>query len=539
MRRIGFNNFRKFEHFPTIDLAPVTFFVGENNAGKSTVVKGILALSDFINRNMFDEDRFLMSEDLSKNSEQEKKKIVVKNLKGQKFFFNSSYFAHIGTFKRALYYKANESVISFFTSIDHGDFTIEVVGDRNNEEIVSGFISRIHIDYRMLGMHIEFDLQNDKAKVQFSSVKTSEEELDFLPKDMRESTIEFLGSIDRCYEVSFDISDYYRKYVPDLIFLLKASVEIALSATIELERTKKHIGSELVLDLKSIANVDSGTIEFLKAFTAHTCPTNRNKEWMFLLPDTEYFYNRYFRIEYLYAHAVAQTVLYSAKDSNDYLSRTIHEFASKSKSEDDYRKKFIIKWMKEFRIGNDYLIKSVGGEAHIVKIQNSDGEYVNLADKGMGTIQLMVLLFRLAITLPKNANNNNHSKTVIKSKFSNTLTIIIEEPEQNLHPVLQSKLADLFYDLYDKYGLRFIVETHSEYLIRETQVIVGEKFKGINKDEFIEENPFKVFYFPADGVPYDMGYTTSGLFQEKFGDGFINEAGRLHMTVLKNSNNLE
>lgn len=36
-----------------MDLAPITIFVGENNAGKSTVVKGILALADFLNRRQF------------------------------------------------------------------------------------------------------------------------------------------------------------------------------------------------------------------------------------------------------------------------------------------------------------------------------------------------------------------------------------------------------------------------------------------------------------------------------------------------------
>lgn len=533
MKQIGFNNFRKFEKFPTIELAPITFFVGENNAGKSTVVKGILALSEFFNKNMFDEDRFLMSEDISNKSQQEKKRMVVANLKSQKFYFNSSYFAHIGTFKRALYNKAKDSVISFYTTLDHGDFTIEVVGDRNDEERVSGIISRILIDYRMLGLHIEFDLQNDKANVQLDPVKTTEDQLDFLPPKMRKSTIEFLGSMARSYSLSFDISDYYRRFVPDLIFLLKACVEIALSATMEPEKTVKHIGSEVLLDLKPIDNVDNDVIEFLKEYTAHISPADRSKEWMFLLPDTEFMFNRYFRIEYLYAHAVTQTVLYSAKDSNDYLSRTIHEFASLSKTEDDYRKRFITKWMKELRIGEDYQIKSVGGEAHIVKIKNSDGDFVNLADKGMDTIQLMVLLFRLAITLPKEVRNSNKSKK--KPYFANALTIIIEEPEQNLHPMLQSKLADLFYELNDKYGLRFIIETHSEYLIRETQVIVGDRFKNKDTDEFISENPFKVFYFPADGAPYDMGYMSSGLFKEKFGDGFINEAGRLHMTVLKNS----
>ena len=49
MKAIGFKNFRRFANFPSMELSPITIFVGENNAGKSTVVKGILALSDFLN----------------------------------------------------------------------------------------------------------------------------------------------------------------------------------------------------------------------------------------------------------------------------------------------------------------------------------------------------------------------------------------------------------------------------------------------------------------------------------------------------------
>lgn len=531
MKQIGFKNFRKFDNFPAIDLSPITILVGENNAGKSTVVKGILALSDFFNK--FDEDRFFFSGETSSKSAQKKKSLIVTNLKNQKFFFNTSYLAHIGTFKRALYNKADNSIISFYTTIDHGDFTIEVLGDRDDEEIVSGLISRIIVDYRMLGMHIEFDLQNDNASVKFSPVDVSEEQLDFLPPKMRHDAKVFLNTIPRTYELSYNISDYYRRYVPDLMFLLKASVEIAISASMELEKTIKHIGSEVVLELKPIANTNSEIIDFLKEYSKLICPAYKGEGWMFILPDSD-FIKRYIRIEYLYAHAVTQTVLYSAKDTNDYLSMTIHEFASKTKTEEDYRKKFITYWMKEFKIGADYSINSVGGEAHIVKIKNSDGEYVNLADKGMGTIQLMVLLFRLAITLPEQTIKSKKSRKSVGTYTENPRIIIIEEPEQNLHPMLQSKLADLFYDLNVNYGFRFIIETHSEYLIRKTQVIVGEKYKNRSVEEFKSENPFKVYYFPQTGIPYDMEYTNKGGFKQKFGDGFFNEASRLNSSVIKN-----
>ena len=66
MRQIGFKNFRKFADFPMIDLAPITMFVGENNSGKSTVVKGILTLSEFLSgrtRRLFDADSFFENND--------------------------------------------------------------------------------------------------------------------------------------------------------------------------------------------------------------------------------------------------------------------------------------------------------------------------------------------------------------------------------------------------------------------------------------------------------------------------------------------
>ena len=100
--------------------------------------------------------------------------------------------------------------------------------------------------------------------------------------------------------------------------------------------------------------------------------------------------------------------------------------------------------------------------------------------------------------------------------------IIIEEPEQNLHPRLQSKLADLFADVAKDESYKFLVETHSEYLIRRSQVLVAQK--NLAEEDLEAQNPFKVYYFPADGLPYDMGFQSNGKFIESFGSGFFDEA---------------
>ena len=528
MRQIGFKNFRRFENFPALDLAPITIFVGENNAGKSTVVKGILALSDFLNR-WRDDFEFLVDE---RKGGKKIKSAIIDKLKNQKFYFNTSYLAHIGTFKRALYNKAVGSTISFYTKLGLQELTIEVYGDKNDNENVSGVISKMTINYPIYGIHTEFDLQKDSALISFKPTSLSDEQLEFFHPKKRSDVKSFLESIGQEYTLTFNISDYYRRFAPDLIYALIASLEIAISATMECEKTDKYIGTEVVNKIKPIENVNDETIAFLKKYTEKVCPNSRDERWIFRLPESQIMRNMS-RIEYLYAHAVTQTVIYSAKDTNDYLSKTIHDFASLPKTDEDYRREFITYWMKEFNIGKDYEITSVGGEAHIVQIKNNDEELVNLADKGMGSIQLMVLLFRLAITLPKRpiTDEDTRRRMILRSRMSRI--IIIEEPEQNLHPMLQSKLADLLFRLNEDYGYRFIIETHSEYLIRKTQVIVKEKFNDIDRP--LKDNPFKVYYFnsaSSEKPYYEIVYQSDGNFSNDFGKGFFDEASNLAFEIL-------
>jgi hypothetical protein len=54
-----------------------------------------------------------------------------------------------------------------------------------------------------------------------------------------------------------------------------------------------------------------------------------------------------------------------------------------------------------------------------------------------------------------------------------------------------------------------------------------------DQEDLEQKNPFKVYYFPTTRAPYDMGFLPSGRFKNKFDSGFFDEAGRLHMTIIK------
>lgn len=166
--------------------------------------------------------------------------------------------------------------------------------------------------------------------------------------------------------------------------------------------------------------------------------------------------------------------------------------------------------LQRFEVAQDFKITQIKGyDAYSVRIQMANGVWVDLAEAGTGSIKLFELFLNILTA---------------KSSYS---SLYIEEPEQNLHPKLQSRLADLF----NEFEQRYIIETHSEYLIRRTQVLVAQS--GFTEDDIESKCPFKVYYFPEDSVPYDMKYLPSGRFQNKFGRGFFDEAAGSALEISK------
>jgi len=222
---------------------------------------------------------------------------------------------------------------------------------------------------------------------------------------------------------------------------------------------------------------------------------------------------------YLGASLIKQSALFAIRDTKNALAQAIHEFVqlgiNKNESSEVYR--FVKYWMAKdkFSIGDNFEIKMFAGEAYEVQI-DSFGKPIQLADKGMGSIQAMLLLFRLATVIQK------------KQIFKKNYTIIIEEPELNLHPALQSLLAELFFEVSSKYEINFIIETHSEYLIRHSQLLVKDKDLEVG----VNDNPFNVYYFDDVNGPYKMGYREDGKFIESFGSGFFDVSANLTFELL-------
>ena len=189
-------------------------------------------------------------------------------------------------------------------------------------------------------------------------------------------------------------------------------------------------------------------------------------------------------------------------------------------------------------------------------LRKSNDIRVNLADEGYGVYQLVILLLSIETEILKHrlfiVNNSDINvyrrggpyyfhpvlRKVLLFKRNQTMativptTIVLEEPEANLHPAFQSRLAEILYSAYKETNgaIQFIVETHSEYLIRATQAIVA---KTVKDEAELKDIPFVVYYMEKGGKAYDMEYQVSGRFNRSFGTGFFDEAGKSAIEILK------
>lgn len=158
-------------------------------------------------------------------------------------------------------------------------------------------------------------------------------------------------------------------------------------------------------------------------------------------------------------------------------------------------KKQVYDWFDKFGLGTNYSINQKSDGTYELKFDN-----INIADLGFGYMQIFTV--------------------IVESIFASTLNkhvIFIEEPESNLHPNLQSFLAEFFFEINEKNKTQFILETHSEYMLRKTQVLIRE-----NK---YSSNLLKIIYVNNSGHDnLEISIDEEGYLSDSFGEGFYDES---------------
>lgn len=186
---------------------------------------------------------------------------------------------------------------------------------------------------------------------------------------------------------------------------------------------------------------------------------------------------------------------------------------------------FVNKWIKQFKLGDELIIEGVEGVATKVSLLKN-GKRLALADLGYGITQLLPLILSIA----------QKSRLLDETEVNSHRDIFfIEEPESNLHPALQSKLADFFYDAYQTFNAQFVLESHSEYLVRKLQYLVA-KGKMKSEDTVIH------YLYDPDAIPEGepqlkkIRIEADGQLSDSFGRGFFDEADLLAMDLFTMNN---
>jgi predicted ATP-dependent endonuclease of OLD family len=524
MKKIIIKNFRKIKGEWDIKLSPVTFFVGPNNSGKSSVLKSLMLLDDYGNSN----DHFTLkfNKEHSNNHKIDSYSNAINryNLNKKNFdiefkienelytiefcFFPYEYVGDKFEKGKLKSLKFNSNIDNSFLSINHiaaNEYQVELDTNfyyktRVNNEIfedVKSYESMLFVTQNNIEQKNEYLKENDNLNLRESlSIKNEINDLNKLLNKIKLNIKQLNNRISRDNHIlqpKINLDEF------DTIKTIDKVLLRTLSFYINENNSKNGYVNEKT-EMQKITFMLESISDSLKLNLSHLTP-NRN----------------------------VQTRLYVNSNKTNDIHNIINDYYEYPILKNSDADKFLKKWMPKFDIGEDYKISPLHGLATIIEINevsNNDNSWINLVDKGFGAGQIFSILLRIATSINKlELQNNRKSKSkatyfVLKEKP----ILLIEEPEANLHPKFQSLLAELFYESAITYGLQFIIETHSEYMIRSSQLI---HLKQANE----ESNVFSIYYFDTD-YPYKMEMDKEGKFINDFGSGFFDEARKLTRKLL-------
>lgn len=498
LKSIYFKNFRVFRNKTIFELSPITFLTGPNSSGKSSFLKGLLLLKSNSNSSLQVLDfsgpkHNLGTFENTKNNKSHENLITFglsASLNAEDLAFSfSSFLTQAVTTRRSVYKQLfeTESKIS-------QEFIIEITY-RNNER--SGSVSTIKIfllneEKPIITLEIgDVNSVSHWLKINYESIV----------KNKFAKSLFFDGILRGNLKISKPENDKIWK-VPIKFSISDASKEQYYDEPIT-------VFSKL-FEKFILANLKEGKFSEIHPFFLGQPLRRLLKDFAEIIENTEY-------IEAVRANTKR---LYTNDSQGTSFNELILDYSSRDIPEESVA--FINKWLNKFNIAEEIIFKNVEGVATTIYLKRGENE-VALADLGYGITQFLPILLKISLEIPTKKKKNGI--TPVKK------LILLEEPETNLHPQLQSLLSDFFIDASKTFEIRFLIETHSEYIIRKTQLNIAEKI--------IPKDYIKIYYFqPIDKNESEpkilnIVINENGSLSEDFGKGFIDEAVNLKLQLLQ------
>jgi len=571
--RFGIENFRIFRNMTEFSLKPITILTGPNNSGKSSLLKALLLFEENKKSNnklsyiSFDKNNLLLHDFKSTLNNKSKKKDLsfklVFNLLDDFTWKITLPFMHlifriVSSFSIIYSYSnnyENGKLVSFELKDEDENIYIEYKISADRKDVY------LSIDMYTILFNIQTSVANYKNEYEAkSSIKLTSQFYKYIPEDLKGINHSILNiELIKNYwpECSDEVIRKLNKKILNKLSKLRISIgaiedEYAEVYWDHLSIIRTFFGSNELFNFYWVTEYNNGQIISTRVKDLFTLPEEMSEDLLYTIKVigeielkkiiNQDFFNIYNKVISKYIISSLEGIVDSFQftgllkgqipqrlyfDNESDIKMPVSLYSQYNNYNINRINAFIKKWIGKdfFNVADDFqLVRYPELNATSVLFQRK-GKTVNLADMGFGISQLFPILLRLPmcdeIGLP----------ILITHPY-----LLIEEPESNLHPNSQSKLADFFSDIISHFETDLVIETHSEYLIRKFQYLVASK--AFNCEDIV------IYYFhDPDNVQKgekqikEIKILKDGSLSDDFGPGFFDEAINWQFELLKLKNN--
>lgn len=427
--KIKFENFSLFDNSNVYELSPLTFLIGGNNCGKSTFVNGLEIIGNgelqSLNQVRTGKSKIIATYEVI-NGLYREQTFEIGNY-GE--FFNAQSFSYINTGGKDILkvspFMGNDKGENIVIYVDRFLAVIEEAGLRITDKEVTKFLKRHKV--------IKKYIKKEKKSVDLE-VFQPDKEIEDLERWFFEVGLVELFELE---EFGFD---FQQKIINFFIKLFKPYTFSGLrmqgnSTNRFWDKTRKQVSINIIKNNK--------------------------------ISSPKRIYN--------FEDFIAKQLAYDLEKEH---------FTS---SYEYYDEKFRAKWFDKF-FGNEKPLKLEAFRDEVFEIMLND-RYLTEQGSGITKILQYILYFSTLTTdVINHYDQVNHTLESCKSQIERQNYLIefrekqainkkqfiyIEEPEVHLHPNFQILLAEMIFELSINSRYHFIIETHSEYIIRKMQLLMA------------------------------------------------------------------
>lgn len=534
MQRITLDNFRVFGTEACFDLAPVTVLTGKNNSGKSSLIKAFLVLADYLEQ----EDQTVLRLDGPRagkhkittfaqlanwSKDNQGRAVQLGYTKGQYRFHYEFDLGEDKALKTASLKKFTVLAIPLdegltlrrnarlggYYEVEVNQRFIDYVTDEQGREMTSAYLTSVGDDERLASLRAQLEEVTSSLNMATNSWVKEAQGAEWMNNPHSNNFQELASKKQRLEAQIKSMEQFVKQKIKSLPYQAQVQLAAIDGGTPTLSR---------IVQQGLLKYIEEDNIRARKQFKFGK--GGERRVLVLFVQRLEHLMK--FQVGHLGPNRTYQARLVGGLMSEGEIARVAADYVNSGANRGERAQQFLAKWLSdEFGIGNRIKVTELQGVTYQIDVYRDEQEEpINLADLGYGSGQLVCILLMLATQIQL----KEQGQTERFLSFQNSIILLIEEPEANLHPYLQSLLAKFFLEVAQKHGFQIIIETHSVYLIRKLQLLIAKKEHNTKE--------VSIYYLETNGQR-KITVLTDGRLSETFGPGFYGEEAEEAMELMR------